>query len=356
MLALSGGDVVLLGHVHELHVRVPALQLAPGQPRGVGERLVARAGRARTRTCCPSRCSYASPATRACVRPGRADPVRCPHVKRGSRTLAARERSRRSSIGLTIIDTIVEGLILPLPAYTHTRARSARSRCSPDTPTRCRCPRPSCSAGSGSERSRCLSYFRDDLGQTIVERGLDRVKAGARGSQGIKFLAIFGAVHLAFLVLYFVPQQFFATHGDAWPKGYKSYMINGMCEYPGGAGRCRSRGVTGVPLPRPRRRHPEDQCPPPPTATLRSSAPESPGLTAAHKLARAGREPVIFEREHARRRADQDDQTRRLHVRRRRVHLPRQLHRRGRPDHRGRARRPDGPVPGVRRDAARLAA
>jgi len=101
--------------------------------------------------------------------------------------------------------------------------------------------------GLGLGAIACLSYFRDDHGRTVVERGLDRVKTGARGRQWIKFLAIFGAVHLAFLVLYFMPQQWFATHSDAYPKGYKSYMINGMCEYPGGSGAAQTREVAGVP-------------------------------------------------------------------------------------------------------------
>jgi hypothetical protein len=57
-----------------------------------------------------------------------------------------------------------------------------------------------------------------------------------------------------------VPNQWLATHADAYPKGYKSYMINGMCDYPSRTVAVKqTRGVTGVPcagpgvpMPRPR--------------------------------------------------------------------------------------------------------
>jgi hypothetical protein len=153
-------------------------------------------------------------------------------------------------IGLTIIDTIIEGLILRSGVYAYPSAIRSITLFAGHT-YQVPMSETFLFGGLGLGALACLSHFRDDRGQTIVERGLDRVKAGARGRQWIKFLAIFGAVHLAFLVLYFVPQQFFATHGDAWPKGYKSYMINGMCEYPGGSGALQARAVTGVRCPGP---------------------------------------------------------------------------------------------------------
>jgi uncharacterized protein DUF5135 len=93
----------------------------------------------------------------------------------------------------------------------------------------------------------CLSHFRDDRGQTVVERGLDKLRIGAKSKQLIKFLAIFGAVHLAFLVLYMVPQQWFAVHSGPFPAGYKSYMINNMCAAGGDGTSCPG---PGVPMPR----------------------------------------------------------------------------------------------------------
>jgi hypothetical protein len=83
--------------------------------------------------------------------------------------------------------------------------------------------------GLGLGAVAALSHFRDDHGRTIVERGLDRVHVSARRKQLVKFCAIFGAVHVAFFALYFVPNQWLATHSGTFPQGYKSDMLNGMC-------------------------------------------------------------------------------------------------------------------------------
>ena len=94
-----------------------------------------------------------------------------------------------------------------------------------------------------------LSYFRDDRGQMLVERGLDRIRVGGvKTKQTIKFCAIFGFVHMAFLLLYMVPQQWFGTHGDHFPEGYESYMINDMCASGNDGRTCPG---PGVPMPRP---------------------------------------------------------------------------------------------------------
>jgi hypothetical protein len=148
--------------------------------------------------------------------------------------------------GLTVIDTIVETILLRTGIYAYPGAIRSITLFAGHT-YQVPLSETVLFGGLGLGAVACLSHFRDDRGRTIVERGLERVRAGARGRQAIKFLAIFGAVHLAFVVLYFVPQQWFATHADAYPKGYESYMINGMCEYPGGAGASQSRGVSGVP-------------------------------------------------------------------------------------------------------------
>jgi len=153
-------------------------------------------------------------------------------------------------VGLTIIDTIIEGLILRSGVYAYPSAIRSITLFAGHT-YQVPLSETVLFGGLGLGALACLSHFRDDRGRTLVERGLDRVNAGARRKQGIKFLAIFGAVHLAFFALYFIPQQWFATHGDPWPRGYKTYMINGMCDYPGGAGAVQVRGVQGVPCPGP---------------------------------------------------------------------------------------------------------
>ncbi len=93
----------------------------------------------------------------------------------------------------------------------------------------------------------CLSHFRDDRGRTVVERGLEKIQVGPKSKQLIKFLAIFGAVHLSFLVLYMVPQQWFAVHSGPFPADYKSYMINDMCASGSDGKTCPG---PGVPMPR----------------------------------------------------------------------------------------------------------
>ena len=93
-----------------------------------------------------------------------------------------------------------------------------------------------------------MSYFRNDRGQTIVERGIDRLKVGDRAKQTVKFFAIYGAIHLGFVVLYMIPRQWFATHSDPFPENYKSYMINDMCTSGTDGKTCPG---PGVPMPRP---------------------------------------------------------------------------------------------------------
>jgi hypothetical protein len=153
-------------------------------------------------------------------------------------------------IGLTVIDTIIETVLLRTGVYAYPSAIRSISLFAGHT-YQVPMSETFLFGGLGLGAIACLSHFRDDCGRTLVERGLDHVRAGARGKQTVKFLAIFGAVHLAFFVLYFIPQQWFASHGDRWPAGYKSYMINGMCDYPGGAGAVQLREVRGVPCPGP---------------------------------------------------------------------------------------------------------
>lgn len=93
-----------------------------------------------------------------------------------------------------------------------------------------------------------LSFFRDDKGQTFVERGIDRVKTGKIGKSWIRSLAVYGFVHGAFLVLYFIPIQFIALNTDPFPEGYPSYMTNNMCVYGVNKDQCPGPGVM---MPRP---------------------------------------------------------------------------------------------------------
>lgn len=93
-----------------------------------------------------------------------------------------------------------------------------------------------------------LRYFVDDKGQTFVEKGIEKLKVPQFGKQWVKFLALFGFVHVSFLLIFFVPNQWLGTHGDPYPEGYPSYMLNNMCKYGDNHDQCPGPGIS---IPRP---------------------------------------------------------------------------------------------------------
>ena len=168
-------------------------------------------------------------------------------------------------VGLTITDTIVEGLVLRTGAYAYPGGIRAITLFAGQT-YQIPMSETVLFGGLGLGAIACLSYFRDDRGQTVVERGIDRINIGTKAKQAIKFFAIFGAIHLGFLLLYMVPQQWFATHSDRFPDGYKSYMVNDMCVSGVDGKTCPG---PGVPMPRPMTNPRADQ---PATPCVTSSA------------------------------------------------------------------------------------
>ena len=150
--------------------------------------------------------------------------------------------------GLFLTDTIVEGAVLRTGLYAYPGAIRSLSLFAGHT-YQVPLTETFFFGGVGLGVIAMLMYFRDDSGRTVVERGLDRVRVSERRKQVIKFCAIFGAVHLTFLVLYMAPSEWFATHSDAFPKGYPSYLTNGMCASGAGGHACPGPGVA---MPRPR--------------------------------------------------------------------------------------------------------
>ncbi len=67
-----------------------------------------------------------------------------------------------------------------------------------------------------------LLLYRDDKGQTFVERGIDQLHIATLGRQWVKFLTLFGFVHLSMSIVFTVPMRWFATHSDPFPVGYPS--------------------------------------------------------------------------------------------------------------------------------------
>lgn len=147
--------------------------------------------------------------------------------------------------GLTVTDTVVEGLVLRTGVYAYPGAIREITLFAGET-YQIPMSETVLFGGLALGSIACLSHFRDNLGRTVAERGLDRVNVGAIGRQWLKFFAIFGAIHLAFLVLYMVPQQWFATHSDPFPE-YPSYLENGMCVSGNDGNTCPG---PGVPMPR----------------------------------------------------------------------------------------------------------
>ena len=65
----------------------------------------------------------------------------------------------------------------------------------------------------------------------IVERGIDKVKAGPRTKVLIRALAAVAAVHLALIVFYNIPNSWIGIHSDEWPADLqkRSYLTNYVC-------------------------------------------------------------------------------------------------------------------------------
>jgi Spirocyclase AveC-like len=73
-----------------------------------------------------------------------------------------------------------------------------------------------------------LRYFLDDRGYSYVERGIDRLSVRGHRRSAVRALAVTGAVHVAFILGYVVPMQFFTAHDSHFPK-QPSYMRDFQC-------------------------------------------------------------------------------------------------------------------------------
>jgi hypothetical protein len=94
----------------------------------------------------------------------------------------------------------------------------------------------------------CLRYFKDDKGRTVVERGLDKLKVGARRQTLLRFLAIMFAVHAILFIGYNIPNSWIGAHSRPWPKAIqqRSYFTDFLC----GAQTSNACPGPGVPLTR----------------------------------------------------------------------------------------------------------
>ena len=76
-----------------------------------------------------------------------------------------------------------------------------------------------------------LRFFRDDQGRSVVERGVDRIRAGAAVKGWLRFFAVSGAVTTIFFLGYHLPNSIFALEGSQWPASIqeRSYFSGGLC-------------------------------------------------------------------------------------------------------------------------------
>jgi hypothetical protein len=103
----------------------------------------------------------------------------------------------------------------------------------------------------------CLRYFKNDRGQTLVERGLHEVHGSGAKRTAIRFLALVAATNLIFLCFYNIPMQWFGmrTGSPVQEIVDRSYLLNGICG-PGTTYACPGKDI---PMPRPESAHVDPQ-------------------------------------------------------------------------------------------------
>ena len=94
----------------------------------------------------------------------------------------------------------------------------------------------------------CLRYFRNNRGQTLVERGSEQLRMLEGKQMVVRALALVAGVHVALFLTYTVPNAWIGMHSKEWQQDLldRSYLTDGLC----GAGTDRACPGPGVPLSR----------------------------------------------------------------------------------------------------------
>jgi hypothetical protein len=119
---------------------------------------------------------------------------------------------------LIALDTVLESLLLRTGVYAY--AGSIRAiTLFPGKTYQFPLSEALCYGGLNIGATLLLLLHRDEAGRTFVERGIDRLRVGSGLRQSVKFLALFGYVHLSMFLVFTVPMQWFALHSDPFPAG-----------------------------------------------------------------------------------------------------------------------------------------
>jgi Spirocyclase AveC-like len=99
-----------------------------------------------------------------------------------------------------------------------------------------------------------LRFFVNDRGESIVERGIDKLRGSNVRKTMVRAFAVIAAVQLSMLLLYNIPNGILALNSDPWPADLqkRSYFTNYIC----GAGTDRACPAPGVPNIRDRSAYP----------------------------------------------------------------------------------------------------
>jgi hypothetical protein len=94
----------------------------------------------------------------------------------------------------------------------------------------------------------CLRYFRNDRGQTLVERGSEHLRMSEGKQTVVRALAVIAGVHVALILFYTLPNTWIGMHSKEWQQDLldRSYFTDGLC----GAGTDRACPGPGIPLSR----------------------------------------------------------------------------------------------------------
>jgi hypothetical protein len=80
----------------------------------------------------------------------------------------------------------------------------------------------------------CLWYFRDDHGNTLVERGLRGVRRDSGKGIVLRFFAVLAAIQLILIIFYQVPMALYEKHQNGhWPESIstQTYLNDHQCGY-----------------------------------------------------------------------------------------------------------------------------